>query len=86
MVSFGQASGAVPPLDVTVLAQKGSLYLTRPSVFTFIKERQQLVSVFEDMLEKVTSARRRSTSSIDTHFAMPRRRIATSRRERQPAP
>ena len=55
MVSFGQASGAVPPLDVTVLAQKGSLYLTRPSVFTFIKERQQLVSVFEDVLEKVTS-------------------------------
>ena len=35
MVSFGQASGAVPPFDLTLLARKGSLYLTRPTVFTY---------------------------------------------------
>ena len=55
MVSFGQASGAVPPFDPTVLAQKGSLYLTRPSVFTFIKEREQLRAVFDDVLDNVSS-------------------------------
>jgi len=55
MVSFGQSSGAVAPLDPVVLAQKGSLYLTRPSVFTFIAQRHQLESVFDDVLEMVCS-------------------------------
>lgn len=55
MVSFGQASGPVAPLDPTLLAQKGSLYLTRPTVFTFIKDRSQLLAVFGELLQKVIS-------------------------------
>lgn len=56
MVSFGQASGAVPPFDVTLLARKGSLYLTRPTVFTFISSRQGLLEAYNSLIEKVAAA------------------------------
>jgi NADPH2:quinone reductase len=39
---FGQASGPVPPVDLTILAQKGSLFATRPILFTYIAEREKL--------------------------------------------
>jgi NADPH2:quinone reductase len=42
MVSFGNASGPVPPVDVGLLGRKGSLFLTRPSVFTYIAKRADL--------------------------------------------
>ncbi len=42
MVIFGNASGAVPPFDVGVLARKGSLFLTRPTVFSYIARRDDL--------------------------------------------
>ena len=42
MVSFGNASGAVPPFDIGLLAKKGSLFLTRPTVFTYIARREDL--------------------------------------------
>jgi NADPH2:quinone reductase len=42
MVSFGQSSGAIEPINVGLLAQKGSLYLTRPTLFTYTGTRAQL--------------------------------------------
>ena len=42
MVSFGQSSGPVEPFSPNVLAQKGSLYLTRPTMFTYTATREQL--------------------------------------------
>ncbi len=42
MVTFGNASGSVPPFDVGVLGRKGSLFLTRPTVFTYIAKREDL--------------------------------------------
>ena len=42
MVSFGNASGAPEPMSPLVLAQKGSLYLTRPTLFNYIERRAQL--------------------------------------------
>lgn len=42
MVLFGGASGAVPPFDPIALSQKGSLFLTRPSLFHYIATRQEL--------------------------------------------
>ena len=42
MVSFGQSSGAIEPFNVGLLAQKGSLYLTRPTLFTYTATRAQL--------------------------------------------
>ena len=42
LVSFGQSSGAVPPVNIGVLSQKGSLYLTRPTLFGYIATRPEL--------------------------------------------
>jgi NADPH2:quinone reductase len=42
MVSFGNASGPVPPVDVGLLGRKGSLFLTRPSAFTYAAKREDL--------------------------------------------
>lgn len=42
MVSFGNASGPVPPVDVLQLSAKGSLYLTRPTLFTYTATRADL--------------------------------------------
>jgi len=44
MVLFGGSSGAVPPLDPVLLSQKGSLYLTRPTLVNYIATREELVA------------------------------------------
>jgi len=43
IVLFGGSSGAVPPVDLIVLSQKGSLYVTRPTLFAYIASRDELV-------------------------------------------
>jgi len=42
MVLYGGSSGAVPPLDLVVLSQKGSLFVTRPSLVNYIATRDEL--------------------------------------------
>lgn len=44
MVLFGASSGAVPPFDLIALSQKGSLYVTRPTLFAYIASREELVA------------------------------------------
>ncbi len=44
MVLFGQSSGGVGPVDPQVLNQKGSLYLTRPSLFHYVALREELLA------------------------------------------
>jgi NADPH2:quinone reductase len=44
LVSFGQASGPVPPFDIGLLNQKGALYVTRPSLMWYTKTREDLVA------------------------------------------
>jgi len=44
MVLFGGSSGAVPPFDLVVLSQKGSLYLTRPTLANYIATRGELLA------------------------------------------
>lgn len=44
MVLFGGSSGAVPLFDPIVLSQKGSLYLTRPTLFVYTASREELVA------------------------------------------
>jgi len=44
MVLFGASSGPVPPVDLIVLSQKGSLYVTRPTLFAYIASREELVA------------------------------------------
>jgi NADPH2:quinone reductase len=55
MVSFGQASGMVPPLDVTVLSAKGSLYLTRPTLFHYTATREDLLASASALFHVVRS-------------------------------
>jgi NADPH2:quinone reductase len=55
MVSFGQASGSVPPLDLGELAARGSLFLTRPSLMTYTAERQALLEHARDLFDVVQS-------------------------------
>jgi NADPH2:quinone reductase len=42
MVTYGNASGPVPPVDTGMLAAKGSLFLTRPTLFTYTARREDL--------------------------------------------
>ncbi len=49
MVSFGQSSGPVPPLDLGVLAAKGSLFLTRPSLMHYTANRDDLLAHARDL-------------------------------------
>jgi len=57
MVTFGQSSGKIPPFDPLVLSQKGSLYLTRPSLHTYVHTRAELLARAADVFERVRSGR-----------------------------
>lgn len=52
---FGQSSGIVPPFDAAWLAQKGSLYLTRPSLAQYVLTREELLWRASDVLTWITS-------------------------------
>ena len=55
MVSFGNASGAVPPFNAGILAAKGSLFLTRPTLNTYTASREDLVKTARDLFAVVKS-------------------------------
>ena len=58
MVSFGNASGAVPPVNIGILQAKGSLYLTRPTLATHIASRSDLLERANTLFDMVKSADR----------------------------
>ena len=55
MVTFGSASGPVPPVDPGLLASKGSLFLTRPSLATYTAKRSDLEAMAADLFDVVAS-------------------------------
>jgi len=55
MVAFGQSSGAPPPLELGELARRGSLFLTRPSLLDYTRERVDLVASAEEVFAVVGS-------------------------------
>jgi NADPH2:quinone reductase len=55
MVSFGNASGPVPPFDIQQLALRGSLYLTRPTLATYTATREELLATAEELFDVVLS-------------------------------
>jgi NADPH2:quinone reductase len=57
MVTFGNASGAVPPVNLGILSSKGSLYVTRPTLATYIASRADLVARANDLFEVVKSGK-----------------------------
>jgi NADPH2:quinone reductase len=48
---FGQSSGKVPPVDLQILNSKGSLFVTRPSIFHYIADRQELLQRSGDLFQ-----------------------------------
>ena len=59
MVLFGQSSGAVPPVDPQVLNQKGSLYLTRPTLFHYAAAREDLLERAGQVFEWIRNSKLR---------------------------
>jgi NADPH:quinone reductase len=57
MVLFGGSSGAVPPFDPIILTQKGSLFLTRPSLGNYIATREELVARSNAVFGMMTSGK-----------------------------
>lgn len=55
MVSYGNASGAVPPVDIAMLGAKGSLFLTRPSLATYTASRADLTASAKELFEVVAA-------------------------------
>jgi NADPH2:quinone reductase len=55
VVLFGQSSGSVEPLNLGILAAKGSLYVTRPTLNTYGAKRENLVAMAKELFEVVES-------------------------------
>lgn len=53
LASFGQSSGPVEPLNTGLLAQKGSLFVTRPTLFTYIAKKPDLVATANSLFDVV---------------------------------
>lgn len=53
MASFGNASGAVPPVNIGILAQKGSLFLTRPTLVNYTSQREDLLTAARELFAVV---------------------------------
>ncbi|MBK8012181.1 MAG: quinone oxidoreductase [Deltaproteobacteria bacterium] len=55
MVSFGNASGAIPAFEPAILAAKGSLFLTRPTLMTYTARREDLLACADELFDVVQS-------------------------------
>ncbi len=55
MISFGNASGKVPPVDLGTLAAKGSLKITRPTLFTHMATREACQEIADHLFQKVSA-------------------------------
>jgi NADPH2:quinone reductase len=55
MVSFGNASGAVPAFEPAILSAKGSLYLTRPTLFHYTRNAKELQETADDLFAVIAS-------------------------------
>jgi len=56
-VSYGNASGPVPPFDILLLTQKGSLMVTRPTLFTFAKDRESIAAMSGELFDLVKAGK-----------------------------
>lgn len=68
MASFGNASGAVPPFAPGILGAKGSIYVTRQTLFTHIASRESTQAMADDLFEAVTSGK--VTIRIDQRYPL----------------
>ena len=77
LVSFGQSSGAIPPFDPGVLAQKGSLFLTRPSLASYIGTREELEATATELFDVVLNG----AVEIEVNQTYPLEEAATAHRD-----
>jgi len=77
MVSFGQASGPIPPFDLGILAAKGSLFLTRPSLMAYTAAREDLLAHANDLFEVV----QKGVVKIEIHQTYPLAEAAQAHRD-----
>ncbi len=76
MVSFGNASGAVEAFNLGILSQKGSLYVTRPTLFAYTATRDELLATAGDLFDVVGSGK----VGIEIHQRFPLERAADAHR------
>ncbi|MEO8599997.1 MAG: zinc-binding dehydrogenase, partial [bacterium] len=57
MVSFGSASGPVPPFGLNELASRGSLFITRPSLMNYTAKREDLLAMTSELFGMVESGK-----------------------------
>jgi NADPH2:quinone reductase len=67
MVSFGNASGPVPPVSLNELSARGSLYVTRPTLQSYAATRAQRETMAADLFQMVSSGR----IGVDIHQRFP---------------
>ena len=56
-VTFGQSSGALPPIDTQLLSQKGSLFMTRPTLGNYIATRDELEAGAAELFDVIANGR-----------------------------
>ncbi|MBC8049018.1 MAG: quinone oxidoreductase [Chitinophagales bacterium] len=76
-VSFGNASGAVPPMDVGMLSKKGSLFVTRPTLATYTAKREDLVASAGAVMDMIEAG----VVKISINQTYPLREAATAHRD-----
>ena len=86
MVSFGNASGPLPAIAPLELARRGSLFLTRPSLFDYIARREELETAARALFALVKSGKLRVPSASAMHCRMRRRRIGIWKRAARSVP
>jgi NADPH2:quinone reductase len=79
MASFGQSSGAIGPVDIGILAGKGSLFLTRPTLNTYTASRQDLLTAAGELFEVV----QKGAVKLQINQTYPLREAARAHRDLQ---
>ena len=77
MVSYGNASGAVPPVNIGILSQKGSLFLTRPTLMSYVAKREDLLKAARDLFAVV----KKGAVKIAINQTYPLREVAQAHRD-----
>ncbi|MGO4129684.1 quinone oxidoreductase [Inquilinus sp. YAF38] len=75
-VSFGSASGAIPPFDITLLMQKGSLFATWQLLFEHLRKREDVLAMSQDLFDVVASG----AVTVPVHARLPLAEAAEAHR------
>jgi NADPH2:quinone reductase len=76
---FGASSGPVPPLDLQLLAQKGSLWVTRPTLFSYANTREQMIAMSTEMFDLMRAGKVKA----EVHQTFPLSKAADAHRALQ---